>query len=172
MPYLFFENDSLKSLLGGDRSIEKSKMDILSKLIYDLSKNSEMKIFIPFIVFGETYNKFNKFSKLNKNIISDYEVNSHLSEKLGNLFENKQIDFVPPLGSCFSIAKKFFQEGINPTDALIVSQALVDKYSTYILTTDNKISRSIVSGTIKETNQKLEESRQREKSLKVYKIDS
>jgi len=155
LPYLFYGNRELKSLLAKDKRVEKEKRETLKKCFF--SRNTNIFYKIPLIVIGEVYNKF----KSNIDFFTSTAAITHMNDEINKLCNRYNVDFVPPNNECFRTAWKLSdisnRDYLGPTDALIVSQALYDKNSKKIYTQDRAIINSLINGLVCKSNKDLYE---------------
>ncbi|MDR2545423.1 MAG: PIN domain-containing protein [Methanobrevibacter sp.] len=160
--YIFLKDPNLKKVLGNIHE-EQLRAENLKKIIFNRSK--EIHIKVPFIVFWELFNNINKYNSTLNNINLDY-----LNNELFSLFKEDHVDLIPPSRECYNLADTILSKDsrFDSTDALIVSQALSDKDSVCIFSSDNTIAQSFGVGIISELNKKLCDDGERVKPLKIY----
>lgn len=114
---------------------DKICFDQFSYLFNCKEKNLILKI--PFVVLGEILNNISR-----KRL--DNRQKQDIIHKYMNLINSKKIDFVPGSRNCFEITNKLLNEEnrLDPTDTLIIAQAISDIDSTHVLFNDAKILNS------------------------------
>jgi predicted nucleic acid-binding protein len=134
---VYIDSDFLYASLIEEK---KSDTDIhcaqqLNSVIHN--RNPNIKIFIPFVVIGETINDI-------KNKIEDPESRAKIFSNLSYLFNEEKIDRKPPTSDVFQIALELIDIDhlLKDTDAMVLSHALCDEYSTHLLTTDTILLKS------------------------------
>ena len=162
--YIFIRDSSLKRLLSkNNMEYEIARCENFKNILFN--KNKEIFIKIPFIVFGELFNNINSYNKT-----LDESNIRYINKELFSLFEMNNVDSIPPNEKCYKIANQILESDsrFDPTDALIVSQALVDKNSKYMATFDNTITNSFGGGIIAKINDNMCSNNERNKKLKIY----
>jgi len=158
------KNPQLKKFLSKKSMDEEIiRCEQFKEIIFN--KNTEISIKVPFVVFGELFNNINRYyADFDQNCIND------LNNELFHLFGQKNIDLTPPDKKCYDLANEIIQSesSFDSTDALIVSQALSDKDSIFLATSDSKINESFGGGAIGRINDRLYDNNDRYKKLKIY----
>jgi hypothetical protein len=158
------KNHLLKKFLSKKNSDEeKTRSENFQDIIFN--KNREIFIKIPFIVFGELFNNINNYhASFDENCISS------INNEIFSLFDRNNVDLVPPEKKSYSLANEIIQKDsrFDSTDALIVSQSLIDKNSVFMATMDYTITESFGGGIIARINDRLYNNKERFKKLKIY----
>lgn len=140
-----------------DKPSEQSKVkDLLSKI----SKRCE--IVVPQVVIGEVV------SVITKNIDNTSKAYEKMQKFLNELYMIlKPTSCLPPLEKealCYAHVLSNRDSNLDITDLLIISQALQDRDSKYLFTSDSKLLRS---KTIKEFECEIRKEGKRNKILKI-----
>ena len=141
---------------------EKVRHDVFKKLLYD--RNNEVFIKVPLISMGELFNNIH-----NKCLNIDSQFLTFIYEEIFKTFRMDKIDVKSPTKNCYALSFKIMENDsrFHPTDALIVSQALLDQYSFALYSFDGIITQTYVDGIINELNIELCNDNIRNHELKV-----
>lgn len=154
--HVYLDTDHIQGYLWGKPDEQEIAREIFRKLEGSL-ENPLIKVKIPFPVVGELINNLIWDNPDDKDYI--------LSEFL-ELRKNLSADLAPPPEQAYSIAMELHRKDyyVRGTDALIVSQALSDPYSSHLLTTDGDLLRSRA---IKDIEKDMRRRGKRKRQLKI-----
>lgn len=146
-----------RELISKNHEDEKIRYENFKNVLF----NNSIQIKVPLIVVGELINSINKYhNRLDTTCVN------YIYGEIFSIFRREDIDFSAPDNHSYNILKKIIDKDsrFDPTDALIVSQALSDEDASHLLTLDGTITNSFSGGTIHSLNQEL-----RQSELKLYK---
>lgn len=154
--HVYLDTDHIQGYLWGKPDEQEIAKEIFRKLEGSL-KNPLIEVKIPFLVAGELINNLHRADKKDKDYI--------LAE-LPDLLEMLNADLVPPPDEAYNKAIELRSRDyrVERVDALIVSQALCDPYSSHLLTTDRILLHSRV---IKNIEIDMRKHGERKRPLKI-----
>jgi len=154
--HVYLDTYQIQGYLWGKPDEKRITREIFRKLENSL-ENPLIKVKIPFPVMGELIN----------NLIQDNPDNKdYILGKFLELRKKLKADLAPPPWQAYSIAIELHRKDdyIKNTDALIVSRALSDPYSSHLLTTDGDLLRSRI---IKDIEKDMRKHVKRKQKLKI-----
>lgn len=141
---VYIDTFFIQAFLWGKNDQKQHATRVIKKIKSTISKNPMVCLKIPMVVIGELINNLNKNFGIKEIFQND------VPRELCKLLDNLKADLVPPRKETFYIAYRLLNDiddRLKPTDALILSQAICDPDSIYLLTTDQTM---LVSKTIEE----------------------
>ena len=159
---IYIDTCFFQGYLWGKSDEKENAKAIFSKIEATVRRNSKIKVKIPFIVVGELIN----------NIIREnfgQKDRDEITHKFFELREDLNADIIPPNKCCYNKAKLLIDRDRYlvehaPTDTLIVSCALCDMDSAFLLTEDSLL---LVSYSLKEIERAMREEGKRNRQLKI-----
>ena len=159
---IYIDTCFFQGYLWGKEDEKENAKDILSKVGSNVRKNPEINVKIPFIVVGELINNL---------IRENFEqgVREDIMYEFFELRKDLRADTIPPNKCCYAKAKLLIDRDCYlaesaPTDTLIVSCALCDMDSAFLLTDDSLL---LVSYSLKELERDMREEGKRNRQLKI-----
>jgi len=134
---IYIDTFYVQSVLWG-RDDEKQLADETMQKIKKTISNPNIHVKIPMIVIGEVIN----------NLMRKFEIteilNDSTPDKLCELINDLKADLVPPRKESIESAHVLLTKDnrLRPADAMIVSQAVRDPDSTYLITNDTIVLES------------------------------
>ncbi len=124
-----------------------------------LHRQDNFSLKIPMVAMGEIFNN------IHRKDLTDQD-NDDIIRQLLHMMSVDKVDIVPPKLECFEVTTDLLSRDnrLDNTDTLIVSQALCDPLSTYLLMKDQKVIRSAA---IQDVNNELVENGTRLKPLNI-----
>lgn len=155
--YVYFDTDHIQDYLWGGPDEQNSAKSLMRGLESSLRRHYLIKVKISFLVVGELINNLLRDDIGNKD---------HILEKFLDLLRDLNADLVPPPESAYNKAIELRNRDyrVKGVDALIVSQALCDQYSSHFLTSDDNILKSIAIG---ELGEEMRDSGDRKRKLRI-----
>ena len=158
---IYIDTCLFQGYLWGKEDEKKNAKDILSKIKSNVKRNPDINVKIPFIVIGEMINNL---------IRGSFELNNRaeIMYKFFDLLNDLRADIIPPNKCCYAKAKLLIDQDCylaeNATDILIVSCALCDKDSAFLLTDDSLL---LESDSLKKIERDMREEGKRSRQLKI-----
>nr|CBH37137.1 hypothetical protein BSM_06140 [uncultured archaeon] len=159
---IYIDTCFFQGYLWGKSDEKENAKDILSKIESNVRNNPEINVKIPFIVVGELINNL---------IRENFEqgVREEIMYKFFERLKELKADIIPPNKCCYAKAKLLIDRDRYlvehaPTDTLIVSCALCDMDSAFLLTEDSLL---LVSYSLKEIERAMREAGKRNRQLKI-----
>ena len=159
---IYIDTCFFQAYLWGKVDAKENAKDILSKIESNARKNPEINVKIPFVVVGELINNL-----IRENV--EQIVRDDIMYKFFALQKDLKADIIPPNKCCYAKAKLLIDQDLYlvehaPTDTLIVSCALCDMDSAFLLTDDSLL---LVSYSLKDIERDMRKEGKRNRQLKI-----
>lgn len=148
--HIYIDTYYIQSYLIGRGHEEEHAKKQVRKAIQHAQRNGDILIKLPFLVVAELMNNVCRNGM-------DAARKENFIKSFLELMNDKNIDFIPHQKKALELATRLSNCDISldVTDALIVSQALGDKYSTVLLTNDGRLIDSPEINKIREGGDRL-----------------